>query len=85
MAPPRRIRRVAHHGRRLEALDQQRQSWGQRLERYRSAKAAIEANQGMSASDQRAAIAQLAADNFDERERLRLDAALQLAQSKQKP
>ena len=90
-AKPEQIRQLrqqlvgAEATQRLEALDQQRQSWGQRLERYRDGKAAIEGNQGMSASDQRAAIAQLAADNFDERERLRLDAALQLAQSKLQP
>lgn len=64
---------------RLEALDQQRHNWAQRIERYRTEKAAIEANQGISASDKTAAIAQLAADNFDERERLRLPAAEQLA------
>ena len=64
---------------RLEALDQQRRNWAQRIERYRAEKAAIEANQGLSASDKTAAIAQLAADQFDERERLRLPAAEQLA------
>lgn len=67
---------------RLEALDQQRHDWTQRIERYRAEKAAIAANQGMSASDKTAAIAQLAADNFDERERLRLPAAEQLASAR---
>lgn len=67
---------------RLEALDQQRLGWSQRIEQYRQAKAALQANQGLSASDRSAAIAQLAADHFDERERLRLDAAEQLAASR---
>lgn len=64
---------------RLEALDQQRHDWALRIERYRTAKIAIETNQGMSTRDKSSAIAQLAADNFDERERLRLPAAEQLA------
>jgi len=64
---------------RLEALDQQRQQWKQRLAAYREAKSRIEANQGLSASDKAAAIAELAEQGFDERERLRLDAAEQLA------
>ena len=38
----------------------------------------------MSASDKRAAIKQLAVENFDERERLRLEAAEQLS-SQQEP
>lgn len=64
---------------RLEALDRKRQAWRQRLERYRAAKAAIDANPGLSASDRAAAAAQLAEEHFDQRERLRLDAAEQLA------
>jgi lipase chaperone LimK len=84
-ANPGQIRRLrqqlvgAEATERLEALDQQRHNWAQRIERYRTEKAAIEANQGMSASDKAAAVAQLAADNFDEHERLRLPAAEQLA------
>ncbi|MGH8353492.1 MAG: lipase secretion chaperone [Pseudomonas sp.] len=65
--------------RRLEALDQQRHQWQQRLTAYREEKARIEANQGLSAGDKAAAIAQLAEARFDERERLRLEAAEQLA------
>jgi lipase chaperone LimK len=64
---------------RLEVLDQQRQTWKKRIALYSTAKAAIENNPGMSASDKRSAIAQLAAENFDEREQLRLEAAEQLA------
>lgn len=64
---------------RLEALDQQRQSWQKRLDDYLAAKANIEANTGLSSGDKRAAIEALAAERFDERERLRLDAAEQLA------
>ena len=87
-ASPAQIRRLrqqlvgAEATERLEALDQQRLGWSQRIEQYRQAKAALLANQGLSASDRSAAIAQLAADNFDERERLRLDAAEQLAASR---
>lgn len=64
---------------RLEALDRKRQAWRQRLERYRAAKAEIDANPGLSASDKAVAAAQLAEEHFDQRERLRLDAAEQLA------
>jgi len=64
---------------RLEALDRKRQAWTQRLKRYRAAKAEIDANPGLSASDRAAAAAQLAEEHFDQRERLRLDAAEQLA------
>jgi lipase chaperone LimK len=84
-ASPGQIRRLrqqlvgAEATERLEALDQQRLGWSQRIEQYRQAKAALLANQGLSASERSAAIAQLAADNFDERERLRLGAAEQLA------
>lgn len=69
---------------RLEALDQQRQTWKKRIAQYRQDKAAIENNPGLSAGDKRAAINQLAAENFDERERLRLEAAEQLS-AQQKP
>ena len=71
---------------RLEVLDQQRQTWKKRIAQYSTEKAAIENNPGLSDSDKRAAIAQLAAENFDEREQLRLEAAEQLAtQNKAKP
>ncbi|WP_439862202.1 lipase secretion chaperone [Pseudomonas sp. MBLB4136] len=65
---------------RLEALDQQRQAWGRRLADYQQAKARIEASRGLSPADKAAAIERLAGERFDERERLRLDAAEQLAQ-----
>lgn len=64
---------------RLEVLDQQRQTWKKRIAQYRTDKAAIENNAGLSAGDKRSAIAQLAVENFDQREQLRLDAAEQLA------
>lgn len=67
---------------RLEALDQQRHAWAQRLNSYLTAKAEIDANPGLSASDKTAAIEQLAEERFDEHERLRLDAAEQLASAR---
>jgi lipase chaperone LimK len=63
---------------RLEALDQQRQQWQLRLADYRQEKARITANSGLSAEDRRLAIASLAEQRFDERERLRLEAAEEL-------
>ncbi|GAD61733.1 lipase secretion chaperone [Aquipseudomonas alcaligenes] len=69
---------------RLEALDQRRQQWQQRLDAYRQEKARIEANSGLSEEDRQAAIASLAEERFDERERLRLDAAEQLVKSREK-
>lgn len=68
---------------RLEALDQQRQQWRQRLADYRREKARVLANDGLSESDKQAAIAELAAQRFDDSERLRLEAAEQLAQSRE--
>ncbi len=64
---------------RLEALDQQRAGWNQRVASYSAAKAKIEAQEGLSPTDKANAITQLAEDQFNERERLRLDAAIQLA------
>ncbi len=89
-AKPEQIRQLrqqlvgAEATQRLEVLDQQRQTWKKRIAQYRVDKAAIENNTGMSAGDKRAAIAQLATENFDERERLRLEAAEQLA-AQEKP
>lgn len=68
---------------RLEALDQKRQQWQQRLDDYRREKARIEANSGLSEADRNSAITRLAAERFDERERLRLDAAEQLAKNRE--
>lgn len=91
-AKPEQIRQLrqqlvgAEATQRLEVLDQQRQTWKKRIAQYSTEKAAIENNPGMSASDKRAAIAQLATENFDEREQLRLEAAEQLAtQNKPQP
>lgn len=89
-AKPEQIRQLrqqlvgAEATQRLEVLDQQRQTWKKRIAQYRVDKAAIENNTGMSAGDKRAAIAQLATESFDERERLRLEAAEQLA-AQEKP
>lgn len=89
-AKPEQIRQLrqqlvgAEATQRLEVLDQQRQTWKKRIAQYSTEKAAIENNPGMSAGDKRAAIAELAAENFDEREQLRLEAAEQLA-TKKKP
>lgn len=68
---------------RLEALDSQRSSWKQRIALYQQNKAQIEANPGLSASDKASAIDQLATERFDERERLRLEAALELATARE--
>jgi lipase chaperone LimK len=84
-AKPEQIRQLrqqlvgAEATQRLEVLDQQRQTWKKRIAQYSTDKAAIENNPGMSATDKRAAIAQLVTENFDEREQLRLEAAEQLA------
>jgi lipase chaperone LimK len=64
---------------RLEALDQQRQHWARRIAQYQEEKAAIEANTGLSAQEKSHAIERLIEASFDERERLRLEAATQLA------
>lgn len=69
---------------RLEALDQKRQRWQQRLDEYRQEKSRIETNQGLNASDKQAAIERLAEERFDQQERLRLDAAEQLADARAK-
>ncbi|WP_137817196.1 lipase secretion chaperone [Pseudomonas sp. 2FG] len=64
---------------RLEALDQQRAGWHRRVANYSAAKAKIQAEQGLSPVDKDQAIRQLAEKQFNEQERLRLDAAVQLA------
>ncbi|MET1077339.1 MAG: lipase secretion chaperone [Pseudomonas sp.] len=68
---------------RLEALDGQRQSWKRRIALYHAEKTSIEGNPGLSAADKATAIRVLAAEQFDERERLRLDAAQELATVRQ--
>ena len=68
---------------RLQALDQQRQSWKQRLQRFQQEKSAIDNHPGLSPADKQAAIQRLAQEQFDERERLRLDASAQLASARQ--
>ena len=67
---------------RLEALDQQRQHWARRIAQYQAEKAAIEANTGLSQQEKNSAIERLIEANFDQRERLRLEAAAQLAAAK---
>jgi len=68
---------------RLQALDQQRQNWKQRLERFQQEKSAIENHPGLTSADKQAAIQRLTQEQFDERERLRLDASAQLASARQ--
>lgn len=68
---------------RLQALDQQRQNWKQRLQRFQQEKSAIDEHPGLSPADKQAAIQRLAHEQFDERERLRLDASAQLASARQ--
>ena len=68
---------------RLQALDQQRQNWKQRLERFQQGKSAIENHSGLTSADKQAAIQRLMQEQFDERERLRLDASAQLASARQ--
>lgn len=67
---------------RLQALDQQRQNWQQRLQRFQQEKSALENHPGLSSADKQAAIQRLAQEQFDARERLRLDASAQLASAK---
>jgi lipase chaperone LimK len=62
---------------RLERLDLKRQEWQQRLAAYRQEKTRIESSRGLGEADKRAAIALLAAERFDEKERQRLEAAEQ--------
>ncbi|MEK1940832.1 MAG: lipase secretion chaperone [Pseudomonas sp.] len=67
---------------RLEALDQQRAGWKQRIASFAAAKAQIESQKGLSDGDKQSAIQQLANEQFNENERLRLDAAVELSASK---
>ncbi|MBD9416598.1 lipase secretion chaperone [Pseudomonas sp. PDM16] len=67
---------------RLEVLDQKRQQWQQRIDDYRREKAHIE-NSGLSDEDKQASISRMAKERFDQREMLRLEAAEQLAQSRE--
>ena len=68
--------------RRLEALDSQRQSWNRRIALYQQDKARIEATAGLSPGDKASAIRRLALEQFDDQERLRLDAAHELAMAR---
>ena len=70
--------------RRLEQLDAQRSDWQRRLGEYRQARGRIEQNQGLSAADKARAIEQLERDSFSAGERLRLDAALELASARER-
>ena len=63
---------------RLEKLDQQRAQWQARLDSYRREAERVDANSGLSESDRQAAKARIAEEMFNEQERRRLDAALQL-------
>ncbi len=66
---------------RLEALDQQRAGWKQRIVSFAAAKTQIENQKGLSDGDKQSAIQQLANEQFNENERLRLDAAVELSAS----
>ncbi|TRX74932.1 lipase secretion chaperone [Pseudomonas mangiferae] len=67
---------------RLESLDHQRAAWQGRLQQYQQEKRAIQTTRGLSEADKQAAIQRLAEERFDTRERLRLDAAEELAEAR---
>ena len=69
---------------RLEALDQQRLQWQQRLQAYLKERSRIEASEGLSQGDKAAAIARLEEEGFNPQERLRLQAAAELAAARKK-
>ncbi len=69
---------------RLENLDQQRLQWQQRLQAYLKEKSRIEASEGLSQSDKTAAINRLEEEGFNPQERLRLQAAAELAMARKK-
>ncbi|WP_330115315.1 lipase secretion chaperone [Pseudomonas sp. JS3066] len=69
---------------RLENLDQQRLQWQQRLQAYLKEKGRIEASEGLSQSDKTAAINRLEEEGFNPQERLRLQAAAELAAARKK-
>jgi len=64
---------------RLESLDASRQAWQLRLAAYQAEREAIERHRGLDALDKQTALERLAERHFDERERLRLQGAQQLA------
>lgn len=88
-ASPEEIRRLRLHmvgseaTRRLEQLDAQRSEWRQRLGDYRQARSLIEQNQGLSTDDKAEAIEKLEREHFSPAERLRLDAALEVAAARE--
>ena len=67
---------------RLENLDRKRQDWQRRVKAYREEKVRIENSRGLGETDKRTAINRMAAERFDENERLRLEAAEQLLATK---
>ncbi len=69
---------------RLETLDDQRRQWQQRLQDYLKEKTRIEASEGLSDSDKAAAINRLEEEGFSPQERLRLQAASDLAAARKK-
>ncbi|MCQ4261418.1 lipase chaperone [Stutzerimonas stutzeri] len=62
---------------RLEALDQQRHQWQQRVAAYRQERQRIETTRGLDDIERLRAIERLETEHFDESERLRLVAAYQ--------
>ena len=57
---------------RLERLDTQRNHWQQRLDRFAAERAAILEDPGLADQDKHAAVNELLAERFDERERMRV-------------
>lgn len=66
---------------RLEAFDQQQNSWNSRVVDYRNQLNTIDALEGVSSTQKQELINEYQRDNFDTREVLRLPAALQLIKS----
>lgn len=63
---------------RLEAVDKQQQEWQLKLFAYRDEMQKLSQSDGVSAADKEALLQQYRQDNFNDKERLRLKAAIQL-------
>lgn len=62
---------------RLEALDQRRAQWAQRVEAYRARRAALQADASLSAQQREQALGQLRSESFSSQELPRVDAILE--------
>ncbi|UAW98557.1 lipase secretion chaperone [Halopseudomonas nanhaiensis] len=77
-APPQAVRQLRlelvgpEATERLEQLDQERARWQQRLDQFAEERQAILADPGLADQDKQAAVSELLADRFDERERMRV-------------